>query len=155
MERSAILRLLSSLAVAAVVAAAIGSPVIARATGTAIVQQSDGSIKTYGDVSVRLARQELALTSSDGAGTLVIAKAACNHEGALLKCLPYDATLFQYGKKTHISLNNGTIWLNPTATKQHLPSSSSALPPHGVMISTRTKSGTYLSFIGKVDQVQK
>lgn len=130
-------------------------PGIASATGTAIVQQSDGSIKTYADVSVRLARQELALTSSDGAGTLVIAKAACSSEGPLLKCLPYDATLFQYGKKTHISLNNGTIWLNPTATKQQLPHSSSALPPRGVMVSTKTKAGTYLSFIGKIDQVQK
>lgn len=137
------------------VALAMCLPGVARATGTAIVQQRDGSIKTYGDVSVRLARQELALTTSDGAGTLVIAKAACNSEGALLKCLPYDATLFQYGKKTHIALDNGTVWLNPTATKQQLPNSSSALPPHGVMISTHTKGGTYLSFIGKVDQVQK
>ena|SRR5579863_3551272 len=155
MKCSHIVRLLSPLAIVSVVAVVMGSPGVARATGTAIIQQRDGSIKTYGDVSVRLARQELALTTSDGAGTLVIAKAACSNEGALLKCLPYDATLFQYGKKTRISLNNGTIWLNPSATKQQLPHSSSALPPHGVMISTHTKAGTYVSFIGKVDQVQK
>lgn len=37
----------------------------------------------------------MAITSSDGNGTLVIGKAACTQVGALIRCLPYDATLEQ------------------------------------------------------------
>ena len=38
----------------------------AAATGTVIVQQSDGSTKTYRDVTIRIRSAEMSLTSSDG-----------------------------------------------------------------------------------------
>lgn len=127
----------------------------ASASGTAKVWQADGSEKTYTNVSIRIAREELALTTSDGVGTLVIGKAACTKEGELLKCLPYDATLFQNGQTKRITLQNGTVWLNPTMSKQTLPLSSAQLQPHGVLISATTKKGTYFSLSGTVDKVQK
>ncbi len=127
----------------------------AGAAGTAMVWQRDGSQKTYTNVSIRLAREELALTTSDGAGTLVIGKAACTKEGALVKCLPYDATLFQNGEKKRIQIHSGTVWLNPTTSKQSLPDSSAQIQPHGVLISVTSKAGTFLSLTGTVDEVQR
>jgi hypothetical protein len=132
---------------------AIASP--ADATGTATVRQSDGSQKTYTNVSIRLAREELALTTSDGKGTLVIAKAACTKSGALVQCLPYDGTLFQGGKTHEVVIVNGSVWLNPTTSQQTVSSSGAHVPPHGVVVSVTSKNGTHISLTGTVDQVQK
>lgn len=144
-----------ALTVAAIAASILAAPLPSKATGTATVQQHDGSTKTYTNVNVRLAREELALTTSDGVGTLVIAKAACEKVGALVKCLPYDATLFQNGEKKRITIVSGTVWLNPTMSKQLLPSSSAQIRPHGVLIAATSKAGTFISFAGTVDQIQR
>jgi len=144
---------LSALVTLALIAAAFTGP--ACATGTATVWQRDGSQKTYTNVVIRLAREELALTTRDGVGSFVIGKAACTKAGALVKCLPYDATLFQNGEKRRIVLRSGSVWLNPTTTTQLLPYSSAQIPPHGVLISITSKAGTYLSLTGTVDKVQK
>ena len=95
------------------------------------------------------------MTSSDGQGTLVIGKAACTKEGALIKCLPYDATLYQHGGKYHIFLKSGTVWLNPTSTLQSLSLTTAHLQPHGVMMSVTTKKGTYVSLTGTVDELER
>ena len=95
------------------------------------------------------------MTSADGAGTLVIGKAACAKINELVRCLPYDATLHQYGTTTHIPLSGGTVWLNPTQTKQTLSNSSAQLPPRGVLMSVHTHAGTYVSLSGTVDEVYK
>jgi hypothetical protein len=142
-----------SAALAALTIAAATAP--AGATGTATVRQSDGTVKTYTSVKVRLAREELALTSSDGQGTLVIAKAACTKAGSLVECLPYDATLFQGGQEREIVLRSGTVWLNPTTSPQLMPNSYAHVQPHGVVVSITSKSGTHVSFTGTVDEVQK
>lgn len=120
-----------------------------------VVQQSDGSTKTYRDVLVRIERGELALTSSDGQSVLVIGKAACSREGSLVKCLPFDATLYQNGGKYRVALSSGTVWLNPTTTTQPLSFTSAHLQPHGVMMSVTTKKGTYVSLTGTVDEVER
>ena len=149
------MRIVSKLAAVTLVGvfAALARP--AGATGTVVVQQRDGSIKKYTHVSIRIAKQELALTTSDGVGTLVVGKAACTKDGELLKCLPYDATLFQHGEKRRIVLSGGTVLLNPTRTKQPLSFSSATLPPRGVLMSIHSKAGTYVSLTGTVDEVQK
>ena len=127
----------------------------AGATGTARIQQRDGSVKTYTNVRISIDAQSMTLTSSDGKGTLYIGKAACTKVGELVRCFPYDATLDQDGKRTHVVLQSGTVWANPTSAKLALPSSSTQLPPRGVMLSMRTKAGTYLSLTGTVDEVKK
>ncbi len=88
-------------------------------------------------------------------GTVVIGKAACTASGVLVKCLPYDATLFQNGEKKRIALRSGTVWLNPTTSKQLLPYSSAQIQPHGVLALITSKAGTYLSLTGTVDEIQK
>lgn len=130
-------------------------PMRSWATGTATVWQRNGSERTYNDVSIRLARNELALTTKDGSGTIVIGRAACTKVDALVKCLPYDATLFQNGWRDRILLKSGTVWLNPTSSKQTLPNSSAQVLPHGVQVSITSTKGTFISLSGTIDEVQK
>lgn len=126
-----------------------------NATGTMSIQQRDGSIKTYKNVSVRVNDANIALISSDGNGMLVVGKSACTKVGELLRCFAYDATLDQYGDSYHIRLQSGTVWLNPTTNKQPLSYSSTQLPPRGVQVSIRTRAGTYVSLTGTVDEMRR
>ncbi|HZZ01202.1 MAG TPA: hypothetical protein VFE36_16690 [Candidatus Baltobacteraceae bacterium] len=143
---------LSFFLAAAIAAAAIGPAV---AAGTALVQQRDGSVKVYHDVYIQIRNEELSLTTADGVGTLVIGKAACSKAGELVKCLPYDATLYQNGWKDRVKLVSGTAWFNPTASAQPLSHSSAHIPPHGVLLSVTSKAGTYVSLTGTVDEMKK
>jgi hypothetical protein len=127
----------------------------AYATGTARVQQRDGTVKVYNDVIIDIRNEEMTLTTGDGVGRLVIGKAACTTVGVLVKCLPYDATLYQNGLKARVTLRSGTVWLNPTTSSQPLSHTSTRLGPHGVLLSVTTTKGTYLSLTGTVDRVQK
>jgi len=142
------------LAVAAL-AASFVAPGPARATGTATIQQPDGTRKTYSNVRIVILDASLAITSSDGKGTVVFGKAACTKVGELVECLPYDATLFQNGEKMHIALKSGTVWLNPGDTTQPLSHSSTQLPPRGITLAAQTKRGTYVTLTGIVDEVRK
>lgn len=127
----------------------------ALASGTALVQQRDGSVKIYRDVFIQIRNEELAVTTADGVGTLVIGKAACTKVGELVKCLPYDATLYQRGWKDRVKLTSGTAWFNPTTVAQPLAHSSAQIPPHGVLLSVTSKAGTYFSLTGTVDEIKK
>ena len=127
----------------------------ARATGTVRVQQRDGSIKTYTNVRIAIKDEAMAITSSDGKGTLVLGKAACTKVDELIQCLPYDATLFQNGRLFHIRLQSGTVWLNPSNAPQRLTHSSTELPPRGVQLAVTTIRGTYVTMTGVVDEVHK
>ena len=138
---------------ALIIAGLAFAPVIAHARGTARIQQRDGTVKYYHDVLIRIRNEALALTSSDGKGTLVIGKAACLKVGELVECIPYEATLMQNGESHRVMLKSGTAWFNPTTSKQTLSYSSTQIPPHGVILSVQTKAGTYLSLTGTVDQM--
>jgi hypothetical protein len=127
----------------------------AGAAGTARIQQSDGSVKAYTNVRIVVENGSMALTSSDGKGTIYIGHAACTKTGELIRCLPYEATLDQHGQATRIALKSGTVWLNPTESPQPLSHSSTQLPPHGVMLSMQTKSGTFVSLTGTADVMKK
>jgi hypothetical protein len=127
----------------------------ALATGTMRVQHKDGSVQTYTNVYIRILDNEMTLTSNDGKGTVVIGKAACSKIGELIECLPYDAMLEQNGSEARIALQSGTVWLNPSAVSQPLSYSSEHLPSHGVLMAVHTKSGTFVSLSGTVDEIKK
>ncbi len=146
-------RVLVSVVLAAAVSAVSCEP--AGATGTVRIQQRDGATKTYTNVRIVVQNESMAITSSDGEGTIVLGKAACTKVGELLRCLPYDATLEQHGQTTHVPLQSGTVWINPSNVNQQLTYSSTQLPPHGVLLSIQTKAGTYVSLTGVVDRMQK
>lgn len=143
--------------IAAIAAGIVAMPLApANATGTVVVQQRDGTTKTYRDVRIAIEDQAMAITSADKKGTLVLGKAACTEIGELVKCLPYDATLLQNGLKVHIPLKvGGTVWINRGTTRQQLPRSSEELPPRGVLVAVTTVRGTLVSLTGVVDEVQK
>jgi hypothetical protein len=140
-----------AIAIAALVAVVCVPRGPADANGTARIQQPDGSVKTYAGVQIRANRDNLALTSSDGKGTLVFARASCTKVGEVLECLAYDATLFQNGETTHIPLKYGTVWYNPSETTQTLSHSSTQLPHHGILLTAESKRGTYVSLNGVLD----
>ena len=127
----------------------------AIATGMARIQQPDGTVKTYANVRITVLDDSMAITSADGKGTVVFGKAACTKIGELVKCLPYDATLFQNGQRAHIYLQSGTVWLNPSTAAKTLSYSTTQIPPHGVMLAVRTKKGTYVTLTGVVDEVNR
>jgi len=127
----------------------------AGATGTVVIQQRDGTTKTYAGVRIAIRDESMAISSSDGQGTIVLGKAACTKVGELLKCIPYDATLYQYGAKRHVPLASGTVYINPSQTTQPLTHSSAQLPPRGVLLLVKTKAGTYVSLTGRIDEVVK
>lgn len=127
----------------------------AGATGTAVIAQADGSTKSYANVRITIWNESMAVTSSDGQGTVVFGKASCTKVGELVRCLPWDATLFQNGGKLHIALQRGTVWLNPTSDYQSLSNSTQKIAPHGVLMAVRTKRGTYVTLTGTVDEVHR
>jgi hypothetical protein len=127
----------------------------AGATGTAVVVQHDGTTRTYRNVRIVIWNESMAVTSSDGQGTVVFGKASCTKTGELVRCIPWDATLFQNGGKFHIALQSGTVWLNPTTEYQSMSDSSEHLAPHGVLLAVRTKRGTYVTLTGTVDEVHR
>lgn len=137
------------------VAALAVSAAPAAASGTAVITQPDGSTKSYANVHVAIWNESLAVTSSDGKGTVVFGKASCTKVGELVRCLPWDATLFQNGGKVHIALQSGTVWLNPTSDYQMLSDSTEKIAPHGVLLAVRTKRGTEVTLAGTVDEVHR
>jgi hypothetical protein len=125
------------------------------AKGTIRVQQSNGSVQVYHDVTIRIAQKALRVTTADGKGTLIIDKAACSFVGELQVCLPYSIKLDQHGSVNPLDFERGTVYVNLTDAKQQLPLSSTQLPPQGILLSLRTRIGTIVNLSGVIDQVAK
>ncbi len=146
----------SKLAIYALVAAlAVAQGATASATGVTLIQQADGSVRTYLDVTVRLAGETLTLQSADKRGVLKVVNGACSFMGAIEHCLPYAVTLTQDGKTRQIAILHGTVYLNLTHASQRMPASSEELAPRTVLALWRTVRGTYVTIKGTIDEVQK
>jgi hypothetical protein len=133
----------------------LGASSAAYAKGTVRVQQPNGSVQQYDDVTIRIANQALWITTADGVGTLEIEKAACSYVGSLQMCLPYSMTLDQGGGMHPLDFLRGTAYVNFTDDKQQLPLSSIQLPPQGILMSITTKVGTIVNMSGTIDKVEK
>ncbi len=127
----------------------------AGATGVVHIQPKNGPVKTYAGVKIALDSASMALTSSDGVGTLYVGRAACTTVGQLIKCAPYDATYIAKGVSTHIALVGGNAWLNPSKSAHPIPDSKSVLPPRGVVMTIHSKAGTTVTLSGTADVIQK
>ena len=128
---------------------------VAYAKGTINVQQNNGSVQVYHDVTIRVAHKALRVTTADGKGTLIIDKAACSFVGELQSCLPYSIKLEQGGVVKPLDFKRGTVYVNLTGDKQQLPYSSTQIPPQGILLSLQTKIGTIVNLSGVIDQVIK
>lgn len=133
--------------------AALAAPAIAK--GVVTIQQSDGTTNVYDDVAIKIIHNALFLTSADGKGTLVVNRAACSYQGALLVCLPTGMTLIQSGQTNPIKVTSGTIYVNLTSEPQQLSLSSTKVRPHSILVSFTTKRGTYVALSGQIDQVKQ
>jgi hypothetical protein len=127
---------------------------VARAEGTARIQQADGSVNTYHNVKIQIVNKTLTMTSADGKGTLMIYRAACAYQGQILACLPTGTSLIQGGTVSPIKLVSGTVYANMTDTPQNLANSSTQLPPHSILMALKTRRGTYVSLNGTIDKVK-
>jgi hypothetical protein len=117
------------------------------------VTQADGSIQEYPGASIDYAKdaKALTITTADGKGKLTIANAACSYVDQLYRCLLTSASLTQGGSTKTLDFETGTIYANLTSDKQTLPLSSTSLPPGGIVMSLKTKAGTYISLTGTID----
>jgi hypothetical protein len=136
-----------------IAAFAIATSSAASAKGVTLVQQADGSVRTYIDVNIRLSGQTLWLRSADRKGILKIGNGACSFMGAIRRCLPYSVALIQDGKTRQIAILHGTVFLNLSNTAQHLPLSSEELAPRTIRALWRTVRGTYVTIKGSLDEV--
>ncbi len=123
----------------------------AHAEGTVRIQRADGSSNVYPNSRITIVDNKLKVTSADGKGTLIIQRAACSHQGAILVCLPTEVTQIQDGVKKPFPLNSGTVYANLTSDPQPLAYSSRRMPPNSIMLSLVTARGTYLSIEGGID----
>lgn len=117
--------------------------------------QPDGTLETYTDVAIKIIHNALYVTSEDGKGTLIISRAACSYQGAIMVCLPTGVTLVQQGEARALNLTTGTVYLNLTHDNQTLWRSSQQMPPRSVILSLSTKRGTYVGLTGRIDSVTK
>jgi hypothetical protein len=125
----------------------------ASARGVTLIQESNGTVKTYSDVYIALAGQMLTLHSPDKKGTLRILTGACSFDNSVERCLPYSVTLTQAGKMHEIAISHGTVFLNVTNEAHRLPLSSDVLAPRTVLVLFKTAHGTYVTVKGTLDEV--
>jgi hypothetical protein len=82
----------------------------ANAAGVTRVQQSDGSVQVYQNVTMSLNGQTLRVRSRDRKGELEVSSDACSALGAVQRCLPYSTVLRQHGQAHTIALERGTVF---------------------------------------------
>jgi hypothetical protein len=131
---------------------AAGSPACAK--GVTLIQQRNGTAKTYSNVNIALDRQTLTLRTADGNGILKIVTGACSFDSSVQRCLPYSVMLTQNGKTHPIAIDYGSVFLNLSNEAHHLPLSSDMLAPRTVLVLFKTAHGTYVTSKGTVDEVK-
>jgi hypothetical protein len=135
-------------------AACLAAGTLASARGVTLIQESNGTVKTYSNVYMAVAGQTLTLRTSDGKGTLRISTGACSFDKNIQRCLPYLVTLTQGGATHKIALIYGTVFLNLTSEAHYLPHSSDMLAARTVLILFKTAHGTYVTSKGTLDEVK-
>jgi hypothetical protein len=146
---------IATCAAALALAASLASATPAAAMGTVLIRHFSGQTDVYHDVKIQLIHDVLYMTSNDGKGTLVINRAACSYQGALLVCFATSAALVQAGKTSSLDFRHGTLYVNATDDPQPLPLSTTKVPAHNILLSFTTDRGTYVSLSGRVDKVVK
>jgi hypothetical protein len=137
-----------ALCIAALPAGALGK-------GTVRVQKADGSVQVYSNVTISVKHHTLRMMTQDKQGTIVITDGACSLIDAIMRCLPYNFMLEQHGETNALDFDYGTIYYNPTTSKQQLRHSSTQLPADGILGSFRSTRGTYVSVSGTLDSVER
>ncbi len=126
----------------------------AGAAGVTRIQQSDGAVQVYQNVTMRLVGQTLWLRSHDHKGVLEVTTGACYSKGEIQRCLPFQVTLHQHGVTHEIALVRGAVYTNTGDTVHQMRHSSQQLGPHQVLVELHTQRGTFVSVKGTLDEVR-
>jgi hypothetical protein len=138
-----------------VVAVAAGfTPAPAHAAGILRLQKVDGSVRVYDPVALKYTKATgLVVTTRSGRDALIIKDAACSYVGdAIMRCLLDQASYEKNGTMNVLEFDSGTLYYNRSTSLQHLPRSTQGIPPKGVVVSIRSKRGTYISLTGTIDK---
>jgi len=139
-------------AAAAAAAITVLTAAAADARGTVIIQHAgSGAIDVYHGARITVTGDRLEVTSPDGAGTLLIDRAACVYQHLILVCLPTQVAYRHAGATKPLDLTTGTVYANLTGAPHRLSYSTDQMPPRSVVISLNTARGTYLSVRGRID----
>ncbi|HEV8022782.1 MAG TPA: hypothetical protein VGP41_16020, partial [Candidatus Lustribacter sp.] len=123
--------------------------------GVTRIQQADGTVQYYPDSRITFRKDDrtLKVTSADGKGSMILEQAACSYVNALYRCfLTQVSYMGANGQEHPIDFERGTAYANVTSDRLTLPFSSQTVPPDGILISMKTKRGTYISVTGTVDK---
>lgn len=146
---------IAAAACAFVAAGTLSTRLPAAAEGIARIQQADGSVSVYRHVKIQIVQKSLTMTSADGKGTMIIYRAACSYQGAVMSCLPTGITLVQAGTVNPIKLTSGTVYANLTGEPHRLALSTTTLPAHSILMALQTRKGTYVTLSGTIDKEKR
>jgi hypothetical protein len=124
----------------------------ASASGQVRIQQSDGSIKTYTGVTMKVANNALTLISPDKVTTVKINAANCTHSGDLVSCSATSISFTQDGQTHAVPFKVATFYFNPTNQEQQLALSTTKIAAHSVLFAVQTAKGTVINGDGKLDE---
>lgn len=141
------------IALLALLACFVVSPIAAVAKGTMTIVQANGENDVYDDVMINVVHGSLYMTSADAKGTIVIRRAACSYQEKLMVCLLTKATLIQGGSASALDFERGTMYANSTDDYQPLVLSSTKVAPHSILLTFKTSRGTVVSLTGRIDKV--
>jgi hypothetical protein len=140
------------IALSAALFAAVQTSVLAA--GSVQIQQSNGSVKTYSGVSMKVAHASLTLTSADKVSALVVGGADCAPDGDLTRCSGGTFALLQDGKHHAIAGKASTFYVNSTGHALTLPLSTTKIAAHSVVFALETAKGTELTGSGTLDNME-
>lgn len=124
----------------AVFVLALAAP--AFASGTVRIRQSDGSLKTYPGVTLKLdGGWSLALTSADKVSTLVLSDGSCTPAGDGVRCTGGKLSFHQDGRTRAVPFK--TAWFSFNLMNN----------ANSVSMAVTTAKGTHLTGSGKLDGV--
>jgi hypothetical protein len=124
------------------------------AAGSVQIQQSNGAVKTYAGVTLRVAHASLTLISADKVSTVVIGGADCVPVGNITRCSGGNFALLQDGKKRAIAGKASTFYVNSTNRDLTLPLSTAKIAAHSVVFALETAKGTDVTGSGKLDSTE-
>lgn len=127
----------------------------ALAVGQFTVENSNGEIDTYSNVTITHTADTLYFKPSDSNITLVINKKDCKMENSLQVCTTGDVVLRTYGVDETLDINQMFVFINPTKEKQLIQGSTVSLSPNTVLVEILTEKGTYINGMGQIDSMQK
>ena len=129
----------------------VAQTAVASAAGTVRIQQTNGKVKTYAGVILKVAHGSLSMMSADKVSTVVVGGADCLPAGGITRCMGGNIVFMQDGRQHKITGTSSTFYVNSTDQDLTLPSSTTKIAAHSVVFAMETAKGTDVTGSGKLD----